>query len=76
MGFAFEGFAIAEFAGGAYSCAEGLAPDIVGYLPAFLPNTTAIAAPFVRDALLHPGEGCVIDLGGWAVDCVCVWGGG
>jgi len=84
MGFAFEGYATAEFKGGVYSCAGGLAVDVVGFLPSFLPNTTSITSPFVRNALLSPGEGCIIDLGArmrvgcglWAVGVGAALGGG
>ncbi|GBF87651.1 ABC transporter G family [Raphidocelis subcapitata] len=63
MGFAFEGYSIAEFVGGSYSCAGGLASDILGYLPTFLPNTPAVSSPLVRGVLTNPGPDCVIDLG-------------
>lgn len=62
MGYAFDGFATAEFAGASYGCADGLAPDVVGFLPALLPNTAAVASPLVRDALLSPGADCAVDL--------------
>lgn len=42
MAYAFEGYATAEFKGGSYSCANGLPTDVIGYLPSFLPNTTAL----------------------------------
>ena len=44
MAYAFEGYACAEFRGGTYSCAGGLPADVIGYLPAFLPNTTSLQA--------------------------------
>jgi hypothetical protein len=42
MGYAFDGYAQAEFTGVSYSCNSGLAPSIVGFLPKFLPNTPII----------------------------------
>lgn len=64
-----KGYTIAEFVGGSYSCAGGLASDILGYLPTFLPNTPAVSSPLVRGVLTNPGPDCVIDLGGR------LWGG-
>lgn len=63
MGFAFEGYLTTEFAGGTFSCAGGLAPELTAYIPVLLPNTTVIASPLVRNILINPGADCVVDLG-------------
>jgi hypothetical protein len=61
MGFAFDGYAQAEFTGVTYSCASGLAPSIVGFLPKFLPNTPIIRSPAAASQLAG-AEGCVVQL--------------
>src|SRR5512135_2294898 len=61
MGFAFDGYAQAEFTGVTYSCASGLAPSIVGFLPKFLPNTPIIRSPAAASQLAGT-EGCVVHL--------------
>lgn len=61
MGFAFDGYAQAEFTGVSYSCASGLAPSITGFLPKFLPNTPIIRSPTAA-AQLQGAEGCVVHL--------------
>ena len=62
MGYAFDGYAQAEFKGLTYSCADGLAPSIVGFLPEFLPNTPAIRGPQATRLLSNSGPNCVIQL--------------
>jgi hypothetical protein len=62
MGFAFDGYGQAEFAGVSYSCAGGIAPTITGFLPKFLPNTPIIRTQAAINQLQNPGEGCVIHL--------------
>jgi ABC-type multidrug transport system ATPase subunit len=62
MGFGFEGYARAEFLGVTYSCAGGLAPTIIAYIPTFLPNTAQINSPIVRNALTNPGKDCTVRL--------------
>jgi hypothetical protein len=62
MGYAFDGYGQAEFAGVAYSCANGLAPSIAGFLPEFLPNTPAIRTPLVSRAINNPGADCTVDM--------------
>ncbi|KAF8067234.1 ctr9 [Scenedesmus sp. PABB004] len=63
MGFAFDGYAQAEFGGVSYSCAGGLAPSIVAFLPEFLPNTPAITSPLVLNQVNNPGPTCRVELG-------------
>lgn len=62
MGYGFEGYTRAEFRGVTYSCAGGLAPTIIAYIPSFLPNTTQINSPIVRNALSNPGPDCTVRL--------------
>lgn len=62
MGFAFDGYAQAEFTGVTYSCANGLAPSIVGFLPEFLPNTPIISTPTALRQITQPGAACVVHL--------------
>lgn len=62
MGYGFAGYAQAEFSGVSYSCAGGLAPSIMAYLPAFLPNTPQISSPFVLRQIQDPGADCVVNL--------------
>jgi hypothetical protein len=62
MGYAFDGYGQAEFSNIAYSCANGLAPSIVGFLPQFLPNTPAISSPLVTRTITAPGPSCIVDL--------------
>ncbi|WIA12817.1 hypothetical protein OEZ85_006447 [Tetradesmus obliquus] len=63
MGYAFEGYAQAEFKGIKYSCAGGLAPSITAYLPIFLPNTPILRGTLVTGQLANPGADCVVELG-------------
>lgn len=62
MGYAFDGYAQAEFSGFAYSCASGLAPSISGFLPQFLPNTPILRSPASLRMIEAPGAGCVVQL--------------
>lgn len=62
MGYAFDGYAQAEFTGVSYSCADGLAPSIAGFLPEFLPNTPIIRSPTAVRQISTPGPGCVVTL--------------
>lgn len=62
MGYTFEGYTRAEFLGVTYSCAGGLAPSIIAYIPTFLPNTPRINSPLVQTALKNPGPDCVVNL--------------
>eukprot|EP00878_Enallax_costatus_P000100 GHUV01000134.1.p1 GENE.GHUV01000134.1~~GHUV01000134.1.p1 ORF type:complete len:870 (+),score=236.10 GHUV01000134.1:1054-3663(+) len=62
MGYAFEGYSRAEFLGVTYSCAGGLAPSIIAYIPTFLPNTSQINSPLVQNALKNPGSNCTVRL--------------
>lgn len=61
MGYGFEGYAQAEFKGISYSCAGGLAPSIVAFLPTFLPNTPQIS--LASNLVQNPGANCVVNLG-------------
>jgi hypothetical protein len=63
MGYAFEGYAQAEFKGISYDCSGGLAPSITAYLPTFLPNTPQINNPIVLRTIQSPGANCRVDLG-------------
>ncbi|MEW5309515.1 MAG: hypothetical protein WDW38_001400 [Sanguina aurantia] len=38
-----EALAALQFSGKTYNCSEGFGTDVLSYLPAFLPNTTAVA---------------------------------
>lgn len=58
MGYAFDGYAQAEFTGVSYSCNSGLAPSIVGFLPKFLPNTPIIRWGG-REGCSRGGMGCM-----------------
>lgn len=63
MGFAFDGYAQAEFSGVTYSCSGGLAPSITGFLPEFLPNTPILRSDTAaRQISGTPGAGCVVEL--------------
>jgi len=62
MGYAFDGYAQAEFTDVTYSCANGLAPSIVDYLPEFLPNTPVIKTPAAMRQITNPGPSCVVHL--------------
>jgi hypothetical protein len=62
MGYAFDGYAQAEFTGVTYSCSGGLAPSIVGFLPKFLPNTPIIRSPAAMNQLQGSSGDCVVQL--------------
>ena len=62
MGYAFGAYMQLEFGGRSAACASGLSPEVVGALPAFLPNTTALQAPYVQGVLRSPGADCMLDL--------------
>jgi hypothetical protein len=62
MGYAFEGYARAEFGGVGYSCAGGLAPSLMELLPRFFPNTPLLSSPALLAQVGSPSPGCVVDL--------------
>jgi len=62
LGYAFDGYAQAEFGGVSYSCAGGLSPYMSSYLPTYLPNLL----PVVRSQMGTMNQArpdCTIDLG-------------
>lgn len=63
MGYGFEGYAQAEFRDLYYNCSGGIAPDLLGFLPTFLPNTPILRGNTINNQLTNasPG-GCVVDL--------------
>jgi len=62
LGFAFDGYAQAEFTGVSYSCANGLSPYMGQFLPAFLPNTPQLRSPAALARFNRPGQECVVHL--------------